>query len=237
MSWVTTAGHADFYVVGAPDPDFEPVNMHEKHEASSKTAFFLVMRNEVRATVDGYRGLLGMRGNHSGPAVCETIIAPDRLLTGRNWKTSDRKAGGGGDDFLPIFLLYKCAAFLGIGTGAIDLAKKHVLNKIHADTGHRIADYSTIQDYFGENISRVNVCRWAMNSICQRLDIVTQKNNWSLHVSDPGFQPRAAYMSETLQLKVNSDKLDMNTFYFQFDFIRNKQNVFFCLFFFLHNLF
>lgn len=45
----------------------------------------------------------------------------------------------------PRFLLLVSACWNGIAMGAIDLARRHVITKEHADIGMRIADYPTIQ--------------------------------------------------------------------------------------------
>ena len=45
----------------------------------------------------------------------------------------------------PRFLLLTSACWNGIAMGAIDIARRHVTTKEHADIGMRIADYPTIQ--------------------------------------------------------------------------------------------
>ena len=45
----------------------------------------------------------------------------------------------------PRFLLLVSACWNGIAMGAIDIARRHVITKEHADIGMRIADYPTIQ--------------------------------------------------------------------------------------------
>ena len=45
----------------------------------------------------------------------------------------------------PYFLLLTSAAWVGIALASIDVAKKHVTRKAHADVGMRVCDYPTIQ--------------------------------------------------------------------------------------------
>ena len=54
----------------------------------------------------------------------------------------------------PYFLLCSSACWNGISLASIDLAKKHVTTKQHADVGMRVADYPTIQVglWFGERV-------------------------------------------------------------------------------------
>ncbi len=140
VSWVTSAGHADFYVVGAPDPDV-PRGPRDGEQAAH-TAFFLMFKNEVRANSDSYRGL-GLHGNHSGPAICEAVLSENRLLTGSRMRTADGQRGG--DDFTSVYQCLQCSAFMGMALGALDIGKSHVVNKIHADTGQKISEYPIIQ--------------------------------------------------------------------------------------------
>ena len=53
----------------------------------------------------------------------------------------------------PRFLLMTSACWNGIAMGAMDIARRHVTTKEHADIGMRIADYPTIQ------VSRNNVAQ------------------------------------------------------------------------------
>lgn len=55
--------------------------------------------------------------------------------------------GSGTNDEIvdPIFLLLSSCCWNGISMGCVDLAKKHVTSKGHADVGLRVCDYPTIQ--------------------------------------------------------------------------------------------
>ena len=45
----------------------------------------------------------------------------------------------------PRFLLMTSACWNGIAMGSVDIARRHVTTKEHADIGMRIADYPTVQ--------------------------------------------------------------------------------------------
>lgn len=71
----------------------------------------------------------------------------------------------------------------------MDLAKKHVMRKAHADVGMRICDYPSIQDYFGDCLSSTSTSRAFSLMMCQIMDKVTNNNDWTLH-SDLTYTPR-----------------------------------------------
>lgn len=81
----------------------------------------------------------------------------------------------------PRFLLLTAACWNGIAMGAIDIARHHVTTKEHADVGMRIADYPTIQDYFGDAVSGTNSCRIMAFSSAQLMDHVTDNNDWNIY--------------------------------------------------------
>ncbi|KAJ7375927.1 hypothetical protein OS493_037992 [Desmophyllum pertusum] len=88
--------------------------------------------DEVRANTDDWSSL-GMHGNQSGPLVCESTVTEDQLIGP-----------------------YAC--WNGIAMGAIDIARRHVTTKEHADVGMRIADYP--------------------DDSTQLMDQVTDNNDW-----------------------------------------------------------
>ena len=155
ISWVTSSGHADFYIVGAPDPDYVATTAREQLEVESKTASFLVFRHEIRSSSEGYRAM-GMHGNHAGPAFCETILSDERILSRFRNRSADERPGG--DDFTPMFQLFQAAVHVGIMGGALDLARAHVLTRIHADSGHKVAEYPIVQVKFVPQFSLLHYC-------------------------------------------------------------------------------
>ena len=64
--------------------------------------------------------------------------------------------------------------------GAIDIAKSHTTKKKHIDVGMRVADYPTIQDYFGEAIMDTNASRSFVFSMAKLMDDLTDNCDWTL---------------------------------------------------------
>lgn len=63
-----------------------------------------------------------------------------------------------------------------------DIAKSQTTQHRHADVGHRVCDYSTIQDYVGEAVADANASRALTFSIANALDNKTNNNDWSIHI-------------------------------------------------------
>ncbi|MCL4159250.1 UNVERIFIED_CONTAM: hypothetical protein GTU68_010716 [Idotea baltica] len=70
-SWVTSAGHADWYIIQVTSPDF-------KGDVSD-SSYILIYKDEARSSEDDWSSL-GLRGNQSGPLVVEGKIPRDRLV-------------------------------------------------------------------------------------------------------------------------------------------------------------
>ncbi|MCL4131458.1 UNVERIFIED_CONTAM: hypothetical protein GTU68_001914, partial [Idotea baltica] len=81
----------------------------------------------------------------------------------------------------PYFLLLSSGCWNGISLACMDLAKKHVTRKAHADVGMRVCDYPTIQDYFGNCVASTSVTRSHVFLVAQAMDKATNNNDWSLH--------------------------------------------------------
>ncbi|CAH1791595.1 unnamed protein product [Owenia fusiformis] len=187
-SWTTSAGFADFYCAQTASPGFGG--------DYSNLSVFLLFKNEVRSNTDDWSAL-GMHGNQSGPIMAEGILHPDRLVgpIGDGRFSNDECVD-------PWFLLLSSSVWNGISMGCIDIAKKHTTQKRHADVGLRVSDYPTIQDYFGDCISKTNSCRLSVMSIASGMDRASNNNDWSKH-SDLKFDPRTSYLHWGWQLKFN----------------------------------
>ncbi|XP_042888990.1 uncharacterized protein LOC122264255 isoform X2 [Penaeus japonicus] len=143
-SWTTSCGHADWYAVQAIDPHFDG--------DYSRLTIFLAYKDEIRTNTDDWQAL-GMHGNMSGPIIVEGKFPKRRIIgtPGEAVKINDECA--------PLFFLNSSAIFNGISLACMDVAKKHVTRKTHADVGMRVSDYPIIQDYFGECMSDTNASR------------------------------------------------------------------------------
>src|SRR5260221_272904 len=89
--------------------------------------------------------------------------------------------------------------------GLIAIAKRHTTMKKHVDVGMRVADYPTIQDYFGEAISDTNASRSFVYLMGQAMDAATNNCDWSIH-KDLKALPRAQYLHWMWQVKFNAAK-------------------------------
>ncbi|MBO0874973.1 MAG: hypothetical protein J2P19_16455, partial [Pseudonocardia sp.] len=103
----------------------------------------------------------------------------------------------------PWFLLGSSSVWNGIAMGAVDIAKRHTTGKVHQDTGLRVCDYPTIQDYVGEAVIDTNAARLAAYSVAAALDGATDHNR---RVLRPGETARAAYLHWCWQLKFSAAK-------------------------------
>ncbi|XP_045595176.2 uncharacterized protein [Procambarus clarkii] len=185
-SWATSAGHADWYFIQTVSPNYDG----DYSDLSS----FLVFKDEVRANTDDWKAL-GMHGNMSGPLVIEGKFNLDRMIgpPGEGRFSIDEVAD-------PYFLFCSAAVWNGISLACLDVAKKHVTRKAHADVGMRVCDYPTIQDYFGDCTSDTNCSRALTFLVTQAVDTATHNNDWSLH-TDLEFSPRTGYRLWLWQVK------------------------------------
>jgi alkylation response protein AidB-like acyl-CoA dehydrogenase len=191
-SWTTSAGFADWYVVQTTSPEFDG--------NYSDLSCFLIYSDEVKAEPQKWDAL-GLRGNQSGTLLVDGAIVPPERTIG---PIGDGTASN--DEIVdPFFLLCSSACWNGIALGAIDLAKQHVTRKKHVDVGMRVADYPTIQDYFGEVIIDTNACRMFTFSMGKLMDDITNQCDWSIH-QDLTALPRAAYLSWYWQIKFAAAK-------------------------------
>lgn len=191
-SWTTSAGFADWYIVQTTSPDFSG--------DYSDLSCFLIYGDEAKAEPHKWDAL-GLRGNQSGSLLVDGVVIPAERMVG--------PAGDGvasNDEIVdPFFLLCSSACWNGIAMGAIDIAKKHVTRKKHVDVGMRVADYPTIQDYFGEAIIDTSACRMYTFSMGQLMDQLTDDCDWSVH-ADLSALPRAAYLHWYWQIKFSAAK-------------------------------
>lgn len=178
-SWATSSGFADWYTIQTISPNFGG--------DYSNLSCFLVYKDEIRANTDDWQAL-GMHGNMSGPLIVEGKFNLDRMV------------GPPGDGRLsndecvdPYFLLLTASCWNGISLACLDIAKKHVTRKAHADVGMRVCDYPTIQDYFGDCVCETNSARTLLFLQAQGMDKATNNNDWSIH-EDLTVAPRANFL-------------------------------------------
>jgi len=185
-SWTTSGGFADWYVIQTTSPEF--------NGNYADLTSWLVMNNEAKAEPSKWDGL-GLRGNQSGTLEVDTVLSADRMVGPKGDGASSN------DECVdPFFLLCSSACWNGISLGMMDIAKRHTTMKKHADVGMRVADYPTIQDYFGEGICDTNACRALVFQMGAALDSLTNNCDWSIH-KDPKVLPRASVLHWMWQVK------------------------------------
>jgi len=191
-SWTTSAGFADWYIVQTTSPNFDG--------DYSDLSCFLIYGDEAQAEPHKWDAM-GLRGNQSGSLLVDRVVVPPQRMVG---PIGDGVASN--DEIVdPFFLLCSSACWNGIALGAIDIAKKHVTRKKHVDVGMRVADYPTIQDYFGEAIIDTSACWMYTFSMGQLMDRLTNNCDWSLH-ADTLALPRSAYLHWYWQIKFSAAK-------------------------------
>jgi len=191
-SWTTSAGFADWYIVQTTSPDFSG--------DYSDLSCFLIYGDEVQAEPHKWDAL-GLRGNQSGTLLVDGVMIPSERIVG---PVGDSTASN--DEIVdPFFLLCSSACWNGIAMGAIDIAKRHVTRKKHVDVGMRVADYPTIQDYFGEAIIDTSACRMYTFSMGQLMDRLTDDCDWSVH-ADTTALPRSGHLHWYWQIKFSAAK-------------------------------
>ena len=131
-SFVTSAGHADGYVVSTLAPGGRtPV----------ESTIYLVMRDEAGLTVAGtWRGL-GMRGNASAPMTLENVrVGADRALTDPG-KGLDMMLG----IVLPAFQVGTAAVAVGIAEAAVQATTAHMTHARLEHMDSSLSDLPTLR--------------------------------------------------------------------------------------------
>ena len=131
-SWVTSAGHADGYVVSTRSP---------QASGPTDTVLYLVLKSDAGWTVNGPWDSLGLRGNASAPMVFQDCtLSPDRAFC----------EPGKGFDFmlgivLPVFQLGNAAISVGICEAAVQATVRHLTNNRFEDLNSSLADLPTLR--------------------------------------------------------------------------------------------
>jgi alkylation response protein AidB-like acyl-CoA dehydrogenase len=128
-SWVTSAGHADLYVVSTLSP-----------AEDGASDLYVVDADADGVSVAGpWRGM-GLRGNASSPMTFDLFV-PDGDRLGAPGDGLKLKMG----TVLPWFTLGNAAVSLGLGQAAVDAAVGHASRSRFQHTGGTLADLPTIR--------------------------------------------------------------------------------------------
>lgn len=131
-SFVTSAGHADGYVVSTLDADAkQPL----------ESTIYLVLRDDKGLTVSGAWDGLGMRGNASAPMTLDGVtVGADRALTARG-KGLEMMLGV----VLPLFQVGTAAVALGIAEAAVQATQQHLTTSRLEHLGTSLAEIPALR--------------------------------------------------------------------------------------------
>lgn len=131
-SWVTSAGHADGYVVSTRSP---------QSSGPTDTVLYLVLSGDAGVTVSGPWDALGMRGNASAPMTLNETVLP----AGRSFCEP-----GKGFEFmlgvvLPVFQIGNAAISVGVSEAAVQATTGHLTGRRFEHLGSRLADLPNLR--------------------------------------------------------------------------------------------
>jgi alkylation response protein AidB-like acyl-CoA dehydrogenase len=192
-AWTTSSGHADWYISQTTSPDFAG--------DYSDLSVFLFYKDEVRGA-PGRWDAMGMHGNQSGPVEIDAVIPENRIVggPGDGARSNDEAVD-------PLAMLLYAGAYNGIGLACIDVAKRHVTRRAHAQYGRRVADYPVIQDAFGRAVTDAQASRLFAFSLAKALDDATDGGSWEIYEREPHAMPRARFSSWAFEAKLLSTRL------------------------------
>lgn len=131
-SWVTSAGHANGYVVST---------RWSEGTAPTETMLYLLLRDDPGLRVAGEWSGMGMRGNASAPMQIEGATA-----------TADRALSDAGQGFqtmlgvvLPVFQLGVAAICTGIAEAAVQATRRHLVASRFEHLGSSLADLPNLR--------------------------------------------------------------------------------------------
>ena len=131
-SWVTSAGHADGYVVSTRSSGAS---------APTDTMLYMVLKEDAGMTVAGPWNGLGMRGNGSAPMRLENVsVGPERELS---------EAGKGFETMLgvvlPVFQLGSAAVAVGIAEAAVQVTRTHLTSSRFEHLDSHLSDLPNLR--------------------------------------------------------------------------------------------
>ncbi|MBE7469546.1 MAG: acyl-CoA dehydrogenase [Anaerolineae bacterium] len=136
-SWVTSAGHADGYVVSTQWADAQ---------SPLQSMLYLVLREDQGVSVAGPWTALGMRGNASAPMKLESVaVGPEHTLS-EEGKGLDMMLGV----VLPVFQLCQAAIAVGISEAAVQTTQGHLTGQSFAHSNSKLADLPNLRARLAE---------------------------------------------------------------------------------------
>ncbi len=134
-SWVTSAGHADVYVISTQSANAA---------SPSDSDLYAVLGSDPGVKVAAPWVALGLRGNASSPITLDTTVSPEA------------RVGDAGSGFatmmgvvLPWFNLGNASVTMGLARAALDAAVQHVSGARLEHLGSTLSDLPTIRHRVG----------------------------------------------------------------------------------------
>lgn len=156
-SYVTSAGHATHYLF---------LTRLEGRPAQGMPDFLVVERDKIAWEVVGEWNGLGMRGNSSSPMIFNGVVpAEHRLGIGREKEPVIAKY------MMPLLILTYAAAYLGIASGAYELACQEGMKRF--PSGARRLDAPINQRRFAEMSAQIEAARALLHSAAAMADAGT----------------------------------------------------------------
>lgn len=131
-SFVTSAGHADGYVVST---------LSSTATSPIESSIYLVLKDDAGVAVSGTWKGLGLRGNASAPMTLDNVsVGVDRALT-PDGKGFDMMLGV----VLPLFQVGSAAVGIGIAEAAVQATIGHVTHARFEESNSSLADLPTLR--------------------------------------------------------------------------------------------
>jgi len=156
-SFVTSAGHADGYVVSTLDAD---------GNAALASSIYLVRRDDAGVAVSGTWNGLGLRGNASAPiTLAGVVVGDDRLLS----------APGQGLGLmlgvvLPLFQVGSAAVALGIAESAVTITQEHLRTARLEHMNASLAELPTLRARLAQMRIETDRARAHLTSVLDALE-------------------------------------------------------------------
>lgn len=156
-SFVTSAGHANGYVVST----LAPTATHPL-----ESTLYLVHATDSGVTVTGAWKGVGMRGNASAPMILENVaVADDRALSAPG-KGLDMMLGIA----LPVFQIGSAAVALGMAEAAVQATIRHVTHARFEETDTSLAQVPTLRARVAQMRIETDRARAHLNAVLDSLE-------------------------------------------------------------------
>jgi alkylation response protein AidB-like acyl-CoA dehydrogenase len=156
-SFVTSAGHADGYVVST---------LASRGTQPLESTIYLVLKEDAGVSVSGpWRGL-GLRGNASAPMTLDNVpVGSDRALTA-DGKGLDMMLG----IVLPLFQVGSAAVGIGIAEAAVQAAIAHVTHARFEEANSSLRDLPTVRAQIAKMRIETDRARAHLAAVLDSLD-------------------------------------------------------------------